>query len=278
MASLPWAAAAKIGEESPWERPRATVVASPPPLPTVPELRQRLSKGELRVNKKEFLQRVLHKTEEKAIALRHAEEILSRKAKESTSSSATPESLLTPQMMRKSVIQALKQSEQSMGDTMKYITGGYEMYDSIPVPKAKKRPKFGEVKYTGPLPPTLATQKQEARYSLSELQVERERARKDGDQDKEAWFQERIRMARRGKEGPDGKFMMPEPPPNQYHQKVKDLLDKLPSDVQTSMKRNLPDHEWAKLGQTWELVRQFDREGQNGFLQELEKQVREKMT
>lgn len=117
-------------------------------------------------------------------------------------------------------------------------------------------------------------QQKQTWYTLQELEEERNRARDSGDRDREQWFEERLRMNRR--KGQGVKILMPEPPPD-HSIYPKELLNLLPSEIQTAMKRNMPAEEWAKLREVWALVEKFDSDARRGFAKELESQVRQRM-
>jgi hypothetical protein len=227
------------------------------------------------VNKKDFLARVLKAQPKAALECRNR-----TAKKQQTPSSKRPGSDPETAISNEEAEQYLKDAMlekmnepllKPIPDTFRKMLREYQGYDHLPM-----EIKYGNPKFDPPPPPELPKGgREETRYTMAEMEQELDKARAEGDRDKEEWYKERMRLARRRSPEKDGKYRMPEPPPNKVH--PRDLLDKLPSDVQTAMLKNLPDHEWVKLGQTWELVRNFDKESRDGFLKELERQVRSKM-
>lgn len=155
--------------------------------------------------------------------------------------------------------------------------------------------------------PSEWTQALRTSYTLAEMEQEYRKAEAEKWEEGRLYWSERLRLsgkrARKERWGAEKRIPLPSPPPErktrfpepfgsqvkpfQGHEPIAteplqmlkgirlELGNRMPREVFLAMQEHLPQSEWEKLEAMWEtVIKNFDRESQQGFFQELEKQVR----
>lgn len=115
-----------------------------------------------------------------------------------------------------------------------------------------------------------------SKYSLQELEDEARSAMKDGDKDRELWFRDRLTEARkaRPRASPGELIGVKGTPPGLLQQS---LLGRLPAWAVDGLREQLPRQDCEQLNKTWDFVKAMNEEAIAGFLEELQRQVRDRL-